>query len=47
MVLNEVLPKNYKFTQEKDDAIYDSNGKIDLSASRLYEGAKHGKIFLD
>lgn len=43
----EPYADDYTFTQEKDDAIYDSSGKIDLSASRLYEGVKHGKFFLD
>jgi len=48
MVLNEVLLKNYQFTQEKSDCIYDMNGNIDLSASRLYQKLiREGKISVD
>lgn len=35
--LYEPWAEQYKFTQEKEDIIYDKNGRIDLSASRVMQ----------
>ena len=39
--LYEPYAKDYKFVQEKPDVIMDQNGKIDLSASRLFMKLNH------
>ena len=46
--MNEPYADMYKFIQEKSDCIYDMNGNIDLSASRLYQKLmREGKISVD